>query len=61
MINADGSYTFTPALNYTGPVPPANYIVTDGDDTNNDTYHHHYRMRQSPWAGCRSKGEFVLE
>ncbi|WP_265436275.1 retention module-containing protein, partial [Aeromonas media] len=35
IINADGSYTFTPALNYTGPVPPANYIVTDGDDTNN--------------------------
>ncbi|WP_429109654.1 retention module-containing protein, partial [Aeromonas media] len=37
IINADGSYTFTPALNYTGPVPPANYIVTDGDDTNNST------------------------
>ncbi|EPU1980027.1 DUF5801 repeats-in-toxin domain-containing protein, partial [Escherichia coli] len=35
IINADGSYTFNPALNYTGPVPPANYIVTDGDDTNN--------------------------
>ncbi|WP_236661553.1 retention module-containing protein [Aeromonas media] len=37
IINADGSYTFTPALNYTGPVPPANYIVTNGDDTNNST------------------------
>ncbi|MCS3458626.1 retention module-containing protein, partial [Aeromonas sp. BIGb0445] len=34
IINADGSYTFTPALNYSGPVPPANYIVTDGADTN---------------------------
>ncbi|MGY3887503.1 retention module-containing protein, partial [Aeromonas aquatica] len=37
IINADGSYTFTPALNYTGPVPPANYIVTDGADTNLST------------------------
>ncbi|MEZ6932197.1 retention module-containing protein, partial [Aeromonas sp. S16(2024)] len=37
IINADGSYTFTPALNYTGPVPPANYIVTDGEDTNSST------------------------
>ncbi|MGY3921450.1 retention module-containing protein, partial [Aeromonas eucrenophila] len=37
IINADGSYTFTPALNYTGPVPLANYIVTDGADTNPST------------------------
>ncbi|MEG0010179.1 MAG: retention module-containing protein, partial [Aeromonas sp.] len=37
IINADGTYTFTPALNYTGPVPPANYIVTDGADTNPST------------------------
>ncbi|WP_254203212.1 retention module-containing protein [Aeromonas sp. FDAARGOS 1418] len=37
IINADGSYTFTPALNYTGPVPAVNYTVTDGDDTNDAT------------------------
>ncbi|WP_349918330.1 retention module-containing protein [Aeromonas veronii] len=37
IINADGTYTFTPALNYTGPVPPADYIVTDGADTNPST------------------------
>ncbi|MFQ2676864.1 retention module-containing protein [Aeromonas caviae] len=37
IINADGSYAFTPALNYTGPVPAVNYTVTDGDDTNDST------------------------
>ncbi|MGL5812647.1 MAG: retention module-containing protein, partial [Aeromonas sp.] len=37
IINADGTYTYTPALNYTGPVPPADYIVTDGADTNLST------------------------
>ncbi|MFQ2658133.1 retention module-containing protein, partial [Aeromonas caviae] len=37
IINADGSYTFTPALNYTGPVPAVNYTLTDGDDTNDST------------------------
>lgn len=37
IINADGSYTFTSALNYTGPVPAVNYTVTDGDDTNDST------------------------
>ncbi|TFF73896.1 retention module-containing protein, partial [Aeromonas taiwanensis] len=34
VINADGSYTFTPFLNYTGSVPVVSYTVTDGDDTN---------------------------
>ena len=29
-IGADGSYTFTPALNYNGPVPVATYTVSDG-------------------------------
>ena len=29
-IDADGSYTFTPAANYNGPVPVATYTVTDG-------------------------------
>ena len=30
LINADGSYTFTPAANYNGPVPAATYTTTDG-------------------------------
>jgi CshA-type fibril repeat protein/VCBS repeat-containing protein len=30
-INADGSYTFTPAPNYNGPVPTATYTVVDAD------------------------------
>ncbi|MGX1739931.1 Ig-like domain-containing protein, partial [Bosea sp. NPDC055353] len=29
-INADGSYTFVPALNFNGPVPVATYTVSDG-------------------------------
>ncbi|UUM70457.1 retention module-containing protein [Aeromonas veronii] len=33
IINPDGSYTFTPAPNYDGTVPPVNYQVTDGQDT----------------------------
>ncbi|WP_103103015.1 retention module-containing protein, partial [Pseudomonas sp. LFM046] len=33
VINADGSYSFTPAPNYTGPVPTATYTVTDGTAT----------------------------
>ncbi|GLZ84752.1 hypothetical protein Pres01_08030 [Metapseudomonas resinovorans] len=33
LINANGSYTFTPALNYNGPVPSATYTVTDGSLT----------------------------
>jgi hypothetical protein len=30
LINADGTYTFTPVVGYTGPVPSATYTVTDG-------------------------------
>ncbi|VXB87839.1 hypothetical protein PSEUDO8AS_40114 [Pseudomonas sp. 8AS] len=30
VINANGSFTFTPAANYTGPVPSATYTVSDG-------------------------------
>ncbi len=30
-INADGSYSFTPALNYTGAVPAITYTVSDGN------------------------------
>ncbi|WP_287146236.1 retention module-containing protein, partial [Aeromonas sp.] len=33
VINADGSFTFTPAPNYDGAVPPATYVDTDGTDT----------------------------
>ena len=29
-INKDGSYTFTPLTNYSGPVPPVTYTVSDG-------------------------------
>ncbi len=29
-LNADGSYDFVPALNYTGPIPVITYIVSDG-------------------------------
>ena len=29
--HADGSYTFTPAADYTGPVPVASYTVSDGN------------------------------
>ncbi|MDZ4251553.1 MAG: Ig-like domain-containing protein, partial [Sulfuritalea sp.] len=35
QINADGSYTFTPVLNYNGAVPVATYTITDG--LGNDT------------------------
>ncbi|MFC5697361.1 retention module-containing protein, partial [Pseudomonas sp. GCM10022186] len=33
VINGDGSYTFTPAPNYTGPLPIATYTVSDGSLT----------------------------
>ena len=29
-VNADGSFTFAPALNYNGPVPSVTYTVSDG-------------------------------
>ncbi len=32
-INTDGSYTFTPAPGYDGPVPTATYTVSDGELT----------------------------
>ena len=37
LINADGSYTFTPAPNYSGPVPLVNYTVSDGTLTASST------------------------
>ncbi|WP_194468932.1 cadherin-like domain-containing protein, partial [Shewanella gelidii] len=30
ILNTDGSYSFTPALNYNGPVPVITYLLTDG-------------------------------
>ncbi|MHA6264409.1 DUF4347 domain-containing protein, partial [Arenibacterium sp. CAU 1754] len=30
-MNSDGSFSFTPALNYVGPVPQLNYTISDGD------------------------------
>ncbi|WP_178119496.1 retention module-containing protein [Pseudomonas sp. SCB32] len=35
VINGDGSFTFTPAHNYNGPVPSATYTVSDGQLTAN--------------------------
>ncbi|WP_194468931.1 retention module-containing protein, partial [Shewanella gelidii] len=35
ILNTDGSYSFTPALNYNGPVPVVTYLLTDG--LSNDT------------------------
>src|SRR5207344_2604704 len=37
VINADGTYTFTPEANYNGPVPVATYTVTDGTATDTAT------------------------
>ncbi|NJM55123.1 MAG: tandem-95 repeat protein [Verrucomicrobiae bacterium] len=31
VINDDGSFTFTPELNYTGPVPVITYTISDGE------------------------------
>nr|WP_275945685.1 retention module-containing protein [Aeromonas hydrophila] len=33
LVNADGSYQFTPSTNYDGPVPAVSYTVTDGTDS----------------------------
>ena len=30
VVNSDGSFTFTPAPNYTGAVPPVDYAISDG-------------------------------
>jgi len=37
LINADGSYSFTPVADYNGPVPVATYTVTDGTASVNST------------------------
>ncbi len=37
VIDADGSFTFTPTLNYNGPVPVATYTITDGTTTDTAT------------------------
>ncbi|MBA6399993.1 cadherin-like domain-containing protein, partial [Colwellia sp. BRX10-4] len=38
ILNADGSYTFTPNDNFNGAVPVITYIVTDGaGDTQSST------------------------
>ncbi len=34
QINSDGSYSFSPAANYNGPVPLISYVVTDGSGAN---------------------------
>ncbi|OYT86591.1 MAG: hypothetical protein CFE46_17410, partial [Burkholderiales bacterium PBB6] len=30
LVNPNGTFTFTPAPDYNGPVPPVTYTVTDG-------------------------------
>ncbi|MEK8048608.1 cadherin-like domain-containing protein, partial [Ideonella margarita] len=37
VINANGTYTFTPVANYNGPVPVATYNLTDGSSTDSST------------------------
>ncbi|GGI93529.1 hypothetical protein GCM10009332_33470 [Shewanella gelidii] len=37
VLNTDGSYSFTPALNYNGPVPVVTYLLTDGLSTDTST------------------------
>ena len=37
LINADGSYTFSPAPNYNGAVPLVNYTISDGTLTASST------------------------
>ncbi|MEK8048607.1 tandem-95 repeat protein, partial [Ideonella margarita] len=37
VINANGSYAFTPAANYNGPVPVTTYNLTDGSSTDTST------------------------
>ncbi|KGA00785.1 hypothetical protein KP05_17165, partial [Cobetia amphilecti] len=32
LINADGTFTFTPGENYNGPVPNTTYVITDGTE-----------------------------
>ncbi|MCG9720868.1 retention module-containing protein [Shewanella sp. Isolate7] len=36
-LNANGSYSFTPAANYNGPVPVITYVLTDGSSTDTST------------------------
>ena len=36
-INADGSFTFTPATNFNGPVPQVTYTISDGALTDTAT------------------------
>jgi hypothetical protein len=37
LVNADGTYTFTPATNYNGSAPVVTYQLTDGTNTVNST------------------------
>ncbi|MFD2529993.1 tandem-95 repeat protein, partial [Polaribacter marinaquae] len=37
IINSDGSYTFTPALDFTGNVPQITYTVSDGNENSDAT------------------------
>ena len=35
LVNSNGTYTFTPVINYKGPVPVINYVVSNGFNTAN--------------------------
>jgi gliding motility-associated-like protein len=37
VINTDGSFTFTPVANYTGPIPVVTYTISDGTSTDTAT------------------------
>ncbi|MFN5422434.1 MAG: Ig-like domain-containing protein, partial [bacterium] len=37
VVNADGTFTFTPDLNYTGTVPLITYTISDGNSTDTAT------------------------
>ena len=37
VVNADGTYTFTPVANYNGSVPTIGYTVSDGTSTATST------------------------
>lgn len=49
-INADGSYTFIPAVNYSGSLPIITYVVSDGQDTTNGSLAIIVRSNDAPIA-----------
>ncbi|WP_369128041.1 cadherin-like domain-containing protein, partial [Lacticaseibacillus paracasei] len=56
VVNGDGSFTFTPAPNYDGAVPPVVYTVTDGTDTVQSTL----ELTITPVNDLADQGENVV-